>query len=96
MAFNLNVHLDNYEYRTMRTGTGANGAWMSLVFENPEDARQIDVSVPQDMQSDIYNLGLTKGDIVSLDINAYAGVEYSRIRLIKITSVVDADGEVQY
>ena len=96
MAFNLPVHLEGYEYRALRTGQGKNGTWMSIVLENPDDARQVDVSVPQEMQSDIYNLGLKKGDVLTLDVTAYAGVDYSRVRLDEIVSVVDAQGEVQY
>ena len=96
MAFSLNVHLDGYEYRTLRSGTGQIGPWLSLVLENTEDARQIDVSVPKDMQADVNNLGLKKGDILSLDVVAYAGADYSRIRLVQITGVVDKDGEVQF
>ena len=96
MAFSLSVHLEGYEFRAMRSGQGQNGTWLSLVLENTEDARQIDVSVPQDMHADVYNLGLKKGDILSLDVVAYAGADYSRIRLVQITGVVDKDGEVQF
>ena len=97
MAFRLNVHLENYEYRGMRTGNGEHGAWMSLVLENLEDSRQLDVSVPRDMQGDIYNLGLKKGDALVLDVVAYAGNEYSRVTLSALPSVVDPDtGEVEY
>ena len=70
MAFSLNVHLEGYEYRTLRAGVGPKGPWLSLVLENTEDARQLDVSVPKDMQADVYNLGLKKGDILSLDVVA--------------------------
>ena len=49
------------------------------------------------VKADVYNLGLKKkGDILSLDVVAYAGAEYSRIRLVQITGVVDKDGEVQF
>lgn len=95
MAFSLPVHLEGYEYRAMRTGQGQNGVWMSIVLENPEDARQVDISVPQDMQSDVYNLHLAKGDVLELNVVAYAGADYSRVRLVEIVGVVDADGEVQ-
>lgn len=95
MAFSLPVHLEGYEYRALRTGQGQNGTWMSIVLENPEDARQVDISVPKDMQSDVYNLSLTKGDVLTLEVVAYAGADYSRVRLVEIVSVVDKDGEVQ-
>lgn len=95
MAFSLNVRLENYEYRALRTGTGQNGPWMSLVLENPDDARQVDVSVPQDLQATVYEHGMSKGDVVTLDVVAYAGQDYSRIRLVEIISIVDKEGQVQ-
>ena len=93
MAFSLPVHLEGYEYRAMRTGTGANGPWMSIVLENPEDARQVDISVPQDMQADVYKVCLSKGDVLTLDVIAYAGADYSRVRLVEISKIVNFDGE---
>lgn len=95
MAFRLNVHCDSYEFRALRTGNGKNGAWMSLVMECPEDASQIDVSVPRDMHGDVYGYQLSKGDKVTMDVVAFAGPEYSRITLRSITGIVDVNGEVQ-
>ena len=94
MAFRLPTTVENYEFRAIRTGNGRNGAWMSLVLESPEDADQIDVSVPRDMHGDIYNLGLKKGDKVTAKVVAFAGPEYSRITLESIVTVVDVNGEV--
>ena len=95
MAFNLRVHLENYEFRGLRTGEGKNGEWMSIVLEDPEEARQLDVSIPRDMHREVRELSLAKGDNLVLDVRAYAGPDYSRVSLIKITSIVDANGEVQ-
>lgn len=94
MAFSLRVNLEKYEYRGVRTGEGKNGQWMSLVLEDPEEARQIDVSVPRDMQEDVSDLQLKKGDVLDLVIRAYAGTEYSRLSLIRIVHAVDQNGEV--
>lgn len=96
MAFRLeDVQLSGYEYRAMRTGEGKNGTWMSLVFETPKEARQIDISVSKELQSDVYNLQLSKGDKVDMLVTAYAGNEYSRVSLQQITGIVDVNGEVQ-
>lgn len=97
MAFRLPVHLENYEFRGLRTGSTDKGAWMSMVLENPEDSRQLDVSVPREMHGDVYNLSLKKGDVLVLDVIAYAGNEYNRVSLEKLPLVVDPDtGEVEY
>ena len=61
MAFRLDVHLDDYEYRGFRDGQGEKGPWLSLVLENPKDSRQLDVSVPRDQHAEIYKMGLQKG-----------------------------------
>lgn len=95
MAFNFNAHLEGYEFRGSRTGEGKNGMWMSLVLEDPDEARQLDVSVPQDLQRDVRDLSLKKGDVLSLDIRAFAGPEYSRVSLVQVTGIVDKNGEVQ-
>lgn len=96
MAFRLPVHLKDYEFRGRREGTGQNGPWLSLILEDPEEARQINVSVPQRLQSDVNELNLKKGDVLELNVIAFAGEEYSRITLVEVLRVVDADGEVQY
>lgn len=95
MAFRIKVPLENYEYRALRSGKGKSGPWMSIVLESPEDAQQVDVSIPQDMQADVYGLGLSKGDKVTLTVVAYAGPEYSRVSLVSFDSIVDVNGEVQ-
>lgn len=94
MSFSLNATLENYEFRGLRTGEGQNGVWMSLVLENPEDARQLDVSVPRDMHGDIYSRNLQKGDHLILTVRAYAGPEYSRVSLLDIVTITDKEGEV--
>lgn len=97
MSFSINATLKNYEYRGSRSGTSSNGnAWFSLILENPDDARQIDVSVPSEMQGEIMNLGLRKGDVLTLDVVAVSSDKYSFVRLVKVSGVVDSEGEVQY
>lgn len=71
MAFFLRVNLHGMEYRGDRSGQGKSGAWLSLVFEDKE-ARQIEVSVPRDMHNDVYQLGLKKGDVCVITVNAVA------------------------
>lgn len=94
MAFRLNVDLEKYEFRALRTGNGKNGVWMSIVLESPKDASQVDVSVRSQMQPEIYDLQLKKGDVLTVNVVAFAGPDYSRVTLEKVLQVVDRDGEV--
>lgn len=93
MAFSIDVHFENFEYRGMREGQGQNGRWLSLILEDTK-TRQVDVSVPSDLQEEVLAMHLSKGDYVSCDAVAYAGAEYSRIRLVRVTEHFDRDGEV--
>ena len=86
MAFVLNVTLERMEYRAVRSGVGKESGkpWMSLVLED-EYSNQLDVSVPQDIQGDVYGLSLRKGDMVNLSIRAVArndGNSYIQLRAI--------------
>lgn len=86
MAFVLNVAMEDMEYRAIRSGVGKESGkpWMSLVLED-ENSNQVDVSVPQELQGDVYGLGLRKGDIVNLLIRAVArndGNSYIQLRAI--------------
>lgn len=86
MAFVLNCNLESMEYRGLRSGTGKDSgrAWMTLVLED-SDANQVEVSVPQDYQSDVYGLGLRKGDVLSVAVRAVArsdGNSYIQLRAV--------------
>lgn len=72
MGFSIGANL-TLEYRGMQSGVGKESGkpWMSLVCED-NDARQVQLTVPQDMQSEIYNLGLRKGDMISVHVLAVA------------------------
>ena len=95
MAFKFNALLDGYEYRGRRVGTGSNGKqWMSLILESPEDSSQIDVSVPVDLQDDVYSLNLQKGDFVTCNVLAVSSEKYSFVRVTSVPVVYDADGEL--
>lgn len=97
MAFSLNATLSNYEYRGSRSGTGSSGnPWFSLVLESPDDSRQLDVSVPNDLQGEVMGLGLHKGDKITLEVIAVSSEKYSFVRLVKVVGVVDSEGEVQF
>lgn len=73
MAFVLQCTLEHMEYRGMRTGTGNKSGrpWMMLVLEDG-DAQQVELSVPADMQGDVYSLGLMRGDEVYCAVRAVA------------------------
>ena len=86
MAFVLNCNLPSMEFRGLRTGTGKDSgrAWMTLVLED-SDANQVDVSVPQDLQGDVYGLSLRKGDVVHVAVRAVARVDgNSYIQLVAV------------
>lgn len=73
MSFRINCTLAGYEYRGVRSGQGQNGTWMSLILESPEESEQIEVNVPQDLQADVYSLGLRKGQMLSIEVQAACG-----------------------
>ena len=63
MAFRIECVLDHMEYRGIQSGTSTKTGkpWLSLVLEDPK-CNQVSVSVSQEMQGEVYSLGLTKGD----------------------------------
>lgn len=63
MAFRVECVLDHMEYRGIQSGTSSKTGkpWLSLVLEDPK-CNQVAVSVSQEMQGEVYSLGLTKGD----------------------------------
>ena len=95
MAFVLTVDLPDVEYRTCRSGTSKQGnVWMTLVFEDL-DSNQIEASVPADLQSEVYSLGLHRGDSCSVKIRAVARADgNSYVQLLELPRLVD--GEVDF
>lgn len=94
MAFVLVVKLEKMEYRNVRSGVGRESqkTWMSLVVED-DNANQIDISVPMELQSDVYGLGLRKGDLIDLDVRAVARNDgNSYIQLLATPDVCDVPG----
>lgn len=89
MGFNVRCKLSGCEYRGIRTGIGnrTGKRWMTLVVED-DTARQIDVSVPDDMQQAIESMALVKGDALDLVVDCVAGGRgdkaYSFINLVNI------------
>lgn len=102
MAFNFDCTLMGYEYRGMRSGTlDDGGKWHQLVFEKPYgDASQLSVGVPKDLLADVERMGLRKGDILNLPINAssgsFNGKSYARLRFTGLPEqvYVDDDGVI--
>lgn len=72
MAFRFNI-TNTYEYRGMVTGVSAKTGrqWMSLRLED-EQAEQIEISVPSEMQGDVFNMSLNKGDLIEVSFVAVA------------------------
>ena len=83
----------------MRSGKSqkTGNPWMSLIFEDT-DASQVEVSVPQDMQSEVYGSNLQKGSHYDLPIRAAARADgNSYIQLLGMPEfVADVNGEVGY
>lgn len=90
MAFNLVVDLVDIEYRACRSGTSKQGnVWMTLVFED-SDCNQVEASVPADLQSEVYSLGLQRGDACNISIRAVARADgNSYVQLLKLPTLVD-------
>ena len=94
MAFLINCTLTDMEYRGLRTGTGRDSGkpWMMLVLED-SDTQQVEISVPADLQGDVYGLGLAKGDKVTCAIRAVARADgNSYCQLTAIPELADDDG----
>lgn len=103
MGFSLNCNLHGMEYRGVRAGISKSTGkpWMSLVLED-SDAQQVEVSVPADLQGDVYSLGLRKGDYINIDVRAVAydgskdrpGNSYIQLTDVPVL-VADSDGVVE-
>lgn len=90
MAFSLDCELRGYEYRGVQEGVSSKTGkpWMSLVFEG-ENARQLDVSVPEELQGNVRGMGLSKGLVMDLRVRAVAGATYSFVRLLELPELHD-------
>ena len=96
VAFRIACVLESMEFRAIQSGRSAKSGnnWMSLVFENP-DAEQLNVSVPSEMQADVYSLGLRKGDVCMISVRAVAMADgNSFVQLTALPELMDesADG----
>lgn len=95
MAFRFNATLP-LEYRGMRSGTSkkTGNPWVSLICEDA-DASQVELSVPLDMQGEVYSLGLVKGDKIVAHVVASASSDgNSYVQLRYLPELVTDDGEV--
>lgn len=71
MAFDLRVEME-LEYRGQRAGVSKDGnEWMSLLFED-DDASQVSVSVPREMQRDVLAARLDRGLLYLVAFRAVA------------------------
>ncbi len=93
VAFRITCVLDSMEYRAIQSGRSqkTGNPWMSLVFEN-SDADQLSVSVPSDMQADVYGLGLRKGDMCVICVRAVAMADgNSYVQLVALPELMDSE-----
>ena len=93
MAFNLSFVMHSVEFRRQRYGVSSNTgkAWMSLVFEDSE-GYQVECSVPADMQQDMLDEPLEKGDLCNVALRAVAkadGSSYVQLRSLPELCEVD-------
>lgn len=93
MAFKLKVE-GSYEYRGVVSGVSAKtgNPWMSLKFED-EEAEQFQVSVPLDMQGDVYNLGLRRGTYYIVLLRAVATADGNNYLQLLALPELDEDEE---
>ena len=89
MAFRFKTSFPEIEYRGEQSGASERGRWLSLIFEDSE-CNQLSVSVPKDMQSDVYALCLRKGDMCAIAVRAVATADgNSYIQLLAVPEVLE-------
>lgn len=98
MAFLVDDIVKTLEYRGRNERVGNDGrTWVSLKFEDlSEDARVYEIGVPQDLQGDVYRVGLRKGDIVQVVFLArqgrsQSGRDYGYLQLQRVPVIVEVD-----
>lgn len=94
MAFLIETELKGYEYRGYEEGVSQKSGktWLTLKFED-SNARQIEVSVPHDMQRDPKVANLRRGDMCDVVVRAVAGRDRSYIQLLYPPTLLNADTE---
>lgn len=70
MAFNFVCTKDNMEYRGLQHGVSQKGnEWVTLIFED-ENCNQLQISVPDELRTDVFTLHLSKGDVCMVTFRA--------------------------
>ena len=101
MAFIVPDIKKTLEYRGRNAGTGKNGKeWLSLKCETLDEDNSLDyeLTVPQDLQGDVYRLGLRKGDYIDVIFTARYGMgqggsAYGYLQLQRCPMLVDIDDD---
>lgn len=99
MAFRISCDLAAYEYRALSSGVSSktNMPWLSLKLESPDDASQVEVGVPSELQPSVHSLGLRKGDVLNCRVLAVSSKDYSFIRLLDVPVVLsDSDDDITF
>lgn len=102
MAYMVPNIVKNVEFRALNSGVSGNGTqWMSIKTESLDEGTTYDweFTVPKDLQAEIYNLGLRKGDYMQVVFTARYGTarsgrEYGYLQLDKVPTTFDEDGEL--
>lgn len=100
MAFTVPEIVKTVEFRGLNTGTSGNGnSWMSLKVEyttNSGSTIDWEINVPKDLQGNVYNVGMQKGDILDIEFVArngrsQAGRDYGYLQLERVPQLVEID-----
>lgn len=100
MAFRFGLVIEDAEFRGLSSGLGKNDrTWMSLRIEYQGlggEVETTEVSVPSEMQADVYAMGLKKGQMMNLPVVVAAGrrrdgSSYDYIQLTALPMADDPD-----
>lgn len=99
MAFTVPDIVKTVEFRALNTGVSNNGnQWMSIKVEYSGTSGTIDweITVPKDLQGDVYNTGIRKGEICDITFSARAGTsrngrEYNYLQLERVPVILEVD-----
>ena len=93
MAFRLSVRVPNVEYRGYQQGYSERSKrnWLTLIWEDQE-FNQLQTSVPAEMQNDVREMSLRKGERCEIAILAVATADgNSYVQLRALPEVYDED-----
>ena len=100
MAFTVPEIEKTVEFRGLNTGVGSNGKnWMSMKVEytnNSGSTIDWEINVPQELQGNVYNVGMQKGDLlvvvfVAKNGRTQTGRDYGYLQLEQVPQLMEID-----